>query len=86
MTMTEKIQKATENFDLSRNEVRKIMATAKKRNKRLCEIESWFTSGADELGFQKVECRIYDPLNDEVLDDVVIYCCLFDRRQSFIEG
>lgn len=87
MTITEKIQKATEKeFDLTRNEVKKIYATAKRRNKgRLCEMESWFTSGSNDMGFQTVECHIYDPLADERLDDIIIHCCLFDRRRSFVQ-
>lgn len=85
MTMNEKIRKATENFDLSPIEVRKIMSAAKKRNRgKLVKFESWFTSGADEFGFQKVECHMMDALADERLDDVIIHCCLFDRRQSFV--
>lgn len=85
MTIEKKIQKAQETeFDLTRSEIRKVMAAAKKRNRCLCEIESWFTSGADEWGFQKVECHIMDPLNDVRLADVIIHCCLFDRRHSFV--
>ena len=85
MTMNKKIQKATENFDLAAIEIRKVMAAAKKVNKKtLCEIESWYTAGPDEFGFQKVECHIMDALNDVRLADVIIYCCLFDRRKSFV--
>lgn len=85
MTMAEKIQKAEENFDLTAIEIRKVFSAAKKANKgKMVTIESWFTSGADQFGFQKVECHIMDPLNDERLDDVVIHCCLFDRRKSFV--
>ena len=85
MTMAEKIQKAEENFDLTAIEIRKVFSAAKKANKgKLVTIESWFTSGADQFGFQKVECHMMDPLNDERLDDVVIHCCLFDRRKSFV--
>lgn len=86
MTITEKIKKATEKeFDLTGSEVKKIYSAAKRRNKgRLCEMESWFTSGPNDMGFQKVECHMMDPLNDERLDDVVIHCCLFDRRKSFV--
>lgn len=85
MTMNQKIQKATANFDLSAIEVRKVMSASKKLNRgKLVTIESWFTSGADEWGFQKVECHMIDPLNEERLDDVVIHCCLFDRRKSFV--
>ena len=87
MTIDQKIQKAKEKeFDLTRSEVRKIMSAATKRNKCLCEIDGWYTAGADEFGFQKVECHIYDPLNDLRLDDVVIHCCLFDRRHSFVQA
>ncbi len=86
MTMERKIQKATENFDLSKIEIRKIYSAAKKQNKgRLVTIESWFTSGADEFGFQKVECHMMDMLEGERLADVVIHCCLFDRRKSFVQ-
>lgn len=85
MTINQKIQKATENFDLTAIEIRKVYSAAKKANKgKLVEIESWFTSGADDLGFQKVECHMVDPLNDERLADVIIHCCLFDRRKSFV--
>lgn len=85
MTMAEKIQKAEEHFDLTAIEIRKVYSAAKKANKgKLVAIESWFTSGADQFGFQKVECHMMDPLNDERLDDVVLHCCLFDRRKSFV--
>ena len=85
MNTEKKIQKASENFDLTASEVRKVMAAAKKRNRgKLIEFESWFTSGANEWGFHKVECHVYDPLNDERLEDVIIHCCLFDRRKSWV--
>lgn len=85
MTMERKIQKANENFDLSAIEIRKIYSAAKRHNKgRLVELESWFASGADEWGFRKVECHMMDPINNERLDDLVIFCCLFDRRKSWI--
>lgn len=85
MTMEKKIQKANENFDLSAIEIRKVYAAARKMNKgRLVELESWFASGVDEWGFRDVECHIMDPIEDERLADVVIHCCLFDRRKSWI--
>lgn len=85
MTMNQKIQKATDNFDLSAIEIRKIYSAAKRRNKgRMVELESWYSEGTDEWGFRKVECHIFDPLNDERLDDLVIFCCLFDRRKSWV--
>lgn len=85
-TMEQKIRKATENFDLTEIEIRKIFSAAKKRNKgKLVEFESWYTAGADEFGFQKVECHMMDALNNERLADVIIHCCLFDRRKSFVQ-
>lgn len=84
-TIKEKIQKANENFDLTRSEIAKAMAAAKKHNRRhLCQFESWFAYGVDEWGYRKVECHFIDPLTDERLDDVILHCCLFDRRHSFI--
>lgn len=86
MTMAEKIQKAEENFDLTAIEIRKVFSAAKKANKgKLVTIESWYTNGVpNEWGYMKVECHMMDVLNDERLDDVVIDCCLFDRRKSFV--
>ena len=86
MTMNQKIQKATENFDLTALEIRKVYAAAKKRNKKtLCELESWYTTGIpDEWGFMKVECHLMDALNNVRLHDEIIHCCLFDRRHSFV--
>ena len=85
-TMEMKIKKANENFDLSMSEIRKVYAAARKRNKNnLVELESWFASGVDEWGFRKVECHMMDPIEDERLSDVVIHCCLFDRRKSWVQ-
>lgn len=87
MTIDEKIRRAEEKeFDLTRSEIRKVISAAKKANKgKLVMFESWFTAGANDMGFQRVECHMIDALNDERLDDVVIHCCLFDRRMSFVE-
>ena len=85
-TMEKKIAKArTTEFDLNGYEIRNIYAVAKRRNKgKLVELESWFTDGViDEMGFQKVECHMYDALSGERLDDVVITICHWDRRRSF---
>lgn len=85
MMIEKKIREANEIFDLTRGEVGKVMAAAKKRNRgKLIQFESWFAEGVDQFGFRKVECHVYDPLNEERLEDVVIQCCLFDRRKSWV--
>jgi hypothetical protein len=85
--MEQKIRKATENFDLTEIEIRKIFSAAKKRNKgKLVEFESWYTNGVpSEWGYMKVECHMMDALNNVRLADIVIDCCLFDRRKSFVQ-
>ena len=84
-TMAQKIKEAEENFDLTRSEIQKVISKAKKMNKgKLIMFESWYTAGTDEWGYRKVECHLFDGMNDERLADVVIHCCLFDRRHSFV--
>jgi hypothetical protein len=88
MTLTEKINKACEKeFDLTLTEVRKIIKAANRRNKIMtATVDGWFTAGCDkQTGFQTVECTIIDGLTEERLDDVVIECCMFDRRMSFVQ-
>ena len=86
-TMEKKIAKArTTEFDLNGYEIRNIYAVAKRRNGgKLVELESWFTDGViDDMGFQTVECHMYDALSGERLDDVELVVCHWDRRRSFI--
>lgn len=84
-TMQEKIRKANENFDLTALEVRKVFSAAKKRNRgKMIQFEGWFAGKTDEWGYRKVECQLSDGLSGERLDDVIIHCCLFDRRHSFV--
>ena len=87
MTLEQKINKALEKeFNLNGYEIRNILSVAKRRNGgRLCEIASWYTAGVDRVtGFKAVECEICDAVTGRRLDDVVIECCMFDRRKSFI--
>lgn len=87
MTMEQKIQKATEKeFDLNGYEIMNIIRVANRRNKiKTATIESWFTAGCDKkTGFQTVECHMMDNLTGEPLDKVIIDCCMFDRRKSFV--
>ncbi len=85
-TMEQKIAEANQKeFDLNGYEIRNIYAVAKRRNKgKIVELESWFSSYKDGDAFRTVECHMYDALTGERLDDVVMECCLFDRRMSFI--
>lgn len=84
MTMLEKATKANENFDLTRVEINRIYSAAKRRNRgRLPELTAWY-SAHDSALFRTVECEICDGLTGERLQDVVILCCLFDRRKSEI--
>lgn len=86
-TMEKKIAKATtKEFDLNGYEIRNIYAVAKRRNGgKLVELESWYTNGViDDMGFQTVECHIYDALSGDRLDDIELNVCHFDRRRSFI--
>ena len=86
-TMEKKVAKAMEKeFDLNGYEIRNIYAVAKRRNKgTLPELESWYSSCTpDEFGFIRVDCHMMDGLTGEPLDDIIIECCMFDRRKSFI--
>lgn len=73
-------------FNLNGYEIRNAVNVAKRRNGgRLCEITGWYTKGmSDDTLFRTVECEICDALTGERLDDVIIECCMFDRRRSFI--
>ena len=83
MTTIQKIQKAAEDFDLTRSEIKKIYSAAKRRNKgKLPELTGWYCAGGNS--FRPVECEICDGLTGERLDDVVIEVCMFDRRMSFV--
>lgn len=87
MGIMQKIAMGAENFDLTKLEVKKIYSYIKKQNKgKVPEMTGWFHSGADDMGFVKVEAEICDAITGERLPDVVLHSCLFDRRQSFIAG
>lgn len=86
-TMEQKVAKAMEKeFDLNGYEIRNIIAVANRRNKiKTATIESWYSSCTpDEFGFIRVDCHMMDWMADERLDDVVVECCMFDRRKSFV--
>lgn len=73
-------------FDLNLSECRKILKAAQKRNAgRFCKMEAWSNEGVDEFGFRKVVCWMLDAMTEERLENVTIFCCLWDRRHSFVE-
>lgn len=86
MTLEMKAAKANEKeFDLNGYEVRNVIRVANRRNKiKTATIESWFCGVKSDALWQTVECHIMDNMTGERLDDVIINCCMFDRRQSFI--
>lgn len=72
------------NFDLKPIEVKKIYSAAKKANKgKLPEVTGWFTNGEEDCGFIRVDCEICDGLTGERLNDVTIYCCMFNHKKSY---
>ena len=86
MTLEQKAAKAnSKEFDLNGYEVRNVIAVANRRNKiKTATIESWFCGVKSDALWQTVECHIMDNMTGERLDDVVIECCMWDRRHSFI--
>lgn len=84
MTLEMKVAKAnSKEFNLTRSEIKKIYAAAKRRNPgTIPELTGWYSAGGDS--FKPVECEICDGLTGERLEDVVIECCMFDRRMSFV--
>lgn len=86
MTLEMKAAKAnSKEFDLNGYEVRNAIKVANRRNKiKTAAIESWFCGKKENELWQTVECHIMDMMTGERLDDVIINCCMFDRRKSFI--
>ena len=90
MTITEKWEKKAneimeKGFDLTKSEVKKVYAEAKRRNPgKLPEITGWFSSRKENDVWNRVECEICDGLTGDRLDDVTINCFLIDRRMSFV--
>lgn len=86
-SLMQKIELAKqEEFDLSKSEIKKIYTSAKKVNPgKMPELTGWYHCGIDDFGFTKVVCEICDGFTGERLHDVVIYCCVFDRRSSWVQ-
>ena len=89
-TLNQKIEKALEKeFNLNGYEVRNAVAVANRRNGiKTAVIESWYAAVDRKFvldhGFLSVECHMMDNATGERLDDVIVECCMFDRRMSFI--
>lgn len=85
-TLEQKAAAAAANFDMTASEVKKVYAAAKRRNRgRLVEVTGWYCSGAGDL-WRAVDFEICDAFTGARLADVVLHCCMYDRRQSFIES
>jgi len=75
---------STENFSLKRSEIKKVKKLAKQiTGKADCMIGGYFHSGADELGFVRVECEILSNGMNDREQDIILEVFMYDRRSSF---